>query len=118
VKSERLPKVFFLPLAICITFAILLGLPRDYIALSTVKKIVANWASIPVTRPEEVEMAKHPVPKKKTSKSKRDMRRSHHALVAPNLTTCKNCGSKKPQHVVCAECGFYDGRQVLAVASA
>ncbi|WP_295823668.1 50S ribosomal protein L32, partial [uncultured Deinococcus sp.] len=24
-------------------------------------------------------MAKHPVPKKKTSKSKRDMRRSHHA---------------------------------------
>ncbi|MBC7647216.1 MAG: 50S ribosomal protein L32, partial [Pseudopedobacter sp.] len=26
-------------------------------------------------------MAKHPVPKKKTSKSKRDMRRSHHALV-------------------------------------
>jgi hypothetical protein len=31
-------------------------------------------------------MAKHPVPKKKTSKSKRDMRRSHHALVAPNLT--------------------------------
>ena len=26
-------------------------------------------------------MAKHPVPKKKTSKSKRDMRRSHHALL-------------------------------------
>jgi large subunit ribosomal protein L32 len=63
-------------------------------------------------------MAKHPVPKKKTSKSKRDMRRSHHALVAPNLTTCKNCGSKKLQHVVCPSCGQYDGRQVLKMAEA
>jgi large subunit ribosomal protein L32 len=63
-------------------------------------------------------MAKHPVPKKKTSKSKRDMRRSHHALVAPNLTTCKNCGSKKQQHMVCPACGYYDGRQVLASAEA
>jgi large subunit ribosomal protein L32 len=66
--------------------------------------------------PEEV-MAKHPVPKKKTSKSKRDMRRSHHALVVPNLTTCKNCGSKKIQHVVCGSCGYYDGRQVLEVSA-
>jgi large subunit ribosomal protein L32 len=66
--------------------------------------------------PEEV-MAKHPVPKKKTSKSKRDMRRSHHALVVPNLTTCKNCGSKKIQHVVCGSCGFYDGRQVLEISA-
>jgi large subunit ribosomal protein L32 len=66
----------------------------------------------------EDKMAKHPVPKKKTSKSKRDMRRSHHALVAPNLTTCKNCGNKKQQHVVCPACGYYDGRQVLAVAEA
>jgi large subunit ribosomal protein L32 len=66
--------------------------------------------------PEEV-MAKHPVPKKKTSKSKRDMRRSHHALVVPNLTTCKNCGSKKIQHQVCGSCGYYDGRQVLEISA-
>ena len=40
-------------------------------------------------------MAKHPVPKKKTSKSKRDMRRSHHALTAPNLGECPQCHAKK-----------------------
>jgi large subunit ribosomal protein L32 len=60
-------------------------------------------------------MAKHPVPKKKTSKAKRDMRRSHHALVVPNLTKCSNCGAKKPQHQVCPSCGYYDGRQVLTI---
>lgn len=60
-------------------------------------------------------MSKHPVPKKKTSKSKRDMRRSHHALAVPTLISCKNCGAKKPQHVVCASCGYHDGRRVLNV---
>ena len=60
-------------------------------------------------------MAKHPVPKKKTSKSKRDMRRSHHALVAPNLVPCPQCHSKKLQHHVCPSCGYYEGRQVLSV---
>ncbi|MBB6100092.1 large subunit ribosomal protein L32 [Deinobacterium chartae] len=60
-------------------------------------------------------MAKHPVPKKKTSKSKRDMRRSHHALVPANLVECPNCHAKKLQHHVCADCGYYDGRQVLSV---
>ncbi|HEX2863218.1 MAG TPA: 50S ribosomal protein L32 [Deinococcales bacterium] len=58
-------------------------------------------------------MAKHPVPKKKTSKAKRDMRRSHHALTLPELSTCKNCGNKVPQHTVCPSCGHYDGRQVI-----
>ena len=60
-------------------------------------------------------MAKHPVPKKKTSKSKRDMRRSHHALTAPNLTECPQCHAKKLSHYICPSCGYYDGRQVLAV---
>ena len=60
-------------------------------------------------------MAKHPVPKKKTSKARRDSRRAHHALSAPNLTECPQCKSKKPQHVVCPECGMYAGRQVVDV---
>lgn len=60
-------------------------------------------------------MAKHPVPKKRTSKARRDSRRSHHALTAPNLTECPRCKAKKPQHVVCPECGTYAGRQVLDV---
>jgi large subunit ribosomal protein L32 len=32
------------------------------------------------------------VPKKKVSKSKRNMRRAHHALDASNLVECTNCG--------------------------
>jgi large subunit ribosomal protein L32 len=58
-------------------------------------------------------MAKHPVPKKKTSKSSRDARRSHHALSAPTLVACPNCKAMKPPHRVCLECGNYAGRQVV-----
>lgn len=61
-------------------------------------------------------MAKHPVPKKKTSKSSRDARRSHHALSARMLVECPDCKAKKPPHVVCPECGRYAGRQVVAEA--
>jgi len=60
-------------------------------------------------------MAKHPVPKKKTSKARRDQRRSHHALSPKNLTACPQCKAMKPQHQVCPECGSYGGKQVMEV---
>ncbi len=60
-------------------------------------------------------MAKHPVPKKRTSRARRDQRRSHHALSAPTLVECPECGSMKPTHVVCPECGTYAGRTVVEV---
>ncbi len=62
-------------------------------------------------------MAKHPVPKKKTSKARKGARRSHHALTAPTLVTCPQCHAKKPPHTVCPECGYYDGRPVLDVGA-
>lgn len=43
--------------------------------------------------------------------------RSHHALVTPSLTLCKECGSPKAQHSVCQVCGKYKGRQVIDVHS-
>ncbi len=61
-------------------------------------------------------MAKHPVPKKKTSKARRDQRRAHDALSAPTLVECATCKAMKPAHVVCPECGSYGGRQVVAEA--
>ncbi len=53
------------------------------------------------------------VPKKKTSKSKRDMRRSHDTLKAVNTVTCPNCDSPMRLHRVCPSCGQYKGMQVV-----
>jgi large subunit ribosomal protein L32 len=53
------------------------------------------------------------VPKKKTSKSRRNMRRSHHAIAAQPYVECKNCGELKRPHNVCSHCGYY--REDMAV---
>ncbi|MCC6933842.1 MAG: 50S ribosomal protein L32 [Deltaproteobacteria bacterium] len=55
------------------------------------------------------------VPKRKTSKSKRDKRRSHDALAPQFGSTCAQCGATIMPHRVCKECGYYKGRQVLSV---
>ena len=60
-------------------------------------------------------MAKHPVPKKRTSRSSRNARRAHDALTAPNLIPCAQCKELKPSHTVCPHCGSYAGRQVLEI---
>ncbi len=52
------------------------------------------------------------VPKRKTSPTKRGMRRSHQALVANAAVECKNCGELHRPHHVCPSCGHYDGRNV------
>ena len=52
------------------------------------------------------------VPKRKTSPSRRGMRRSHEALSTEAHTECSNCGELKRPHHVCAHCGHYDGREV------
>ena len=54
------------------------------------------------------------VPKKKTSPSRRGMRRSHHALPSSAHHECANCGELKRPHHVCSHCGYYDGREVVA----
>ena len=56
-----------------------------------------------------------PLPKQKTSKSRRDRRRSHHALKRPNLIACSNCGEVRQPHRVCPNCGYYQGREVINV---
>ena len=53
------------------------------------------------------------VPKRKTSPSKRNMRRSHHALKAVVAGECANCGELTRPHHVCPKCGYYDGREVV-----
>ncbi|OJW50201.1 MAG: 50S ribosomal protein L32 [Alphaproteobacteria bacterium 41-28] len=53
------------------------------------------------------------VPKKKTSPSRRKMRRAHHALKQVASVECSNCGDRKLPHHLCPACGYYKGRQVL-----
>ena len=52
-------------------------------------------------------------PKKKTSKSKRNMRRSHDSLAAASYTECPKCGELVRPHHVCAACGTYNKKEVL-----
>lgn len=53
------------------------------------------------------------VPKKKTSKSRRDMRRSHHALKAINVIVDKETGEYKLPHHMSHKDGTYNGREVI-----
>lgn len=55
-----------------------------------------------------------PTPKKKTSRSVKGMRRSHDAITATTVMSCPNCSAVKLPHRVCASCGHYDGREVVA----
>jgi large subunit ribosomal protein L32 len=53
------------------------------------------------------------VPKRRTSKSKRDQRRAHDALGVPARSKCPQCGEPKLPHRVCPNCGTYRGREVI-----
>lgn len=53
------------------------------------------------------------VPKRKTSPSKRNMRRAHHRLPVASYAECPQCGELKRPHHVCGHCGHYKGRDVL-----
>jgi large subunit ribosomal protein L32 len=58
------------------------------------------------------------VPKRRTSSSKRDKRRSHDALAVPQWVTCAQCGEPTRAHRVCAHCGTYRGRAVIEAEEA
>ncbi|MDD9900637.1 MAG: 50S ribosomal protein L32 [Alphaproteobacteria bacterium] len=53
------------------------------------------------------------VPKKKTSKSRRDMRRAHHALTACHVIEDKHTGELVRPHHVCRKTGMYKGEQII-----
>ena len=57
------------------------------------------------------------VPKKKTSKSKKGMRRSHDSLSNPSYAECPQCHEMYRPHHVCAHCGYYKNKEVMEVES-
>jgi len=56
-----------------------------------------------------------PNPRRKISRSKRDMRRANWRakLTATDLSICDNCGERKLPHHVCMHCGYYKGKAIL-----
>ena len=54
------------------------------------------------------------VPKRKTSRSRRDKRRNHQRLRVPNLSICPQCGAAQLPHRICPSCGFYKEREIIA----
>lgn len=56
------------------------------------------------------------VPKRRTSVTKRNKRRAHDALVAPQSVLCPECGEPTLRHRACVHCGMYRGRKIIEVA--
>jgi len=57
-------------------------------------------------------------PKRKQSKTRRDKRRTHYKADPVSYTICSNCGASVATHRVCAECGYYKGKQAIEKESA
>lgn len=53
------------------------------------------------------------VPKRKTSPSKRNMRRSHDSIKLLNIIEDKDSGEPRISHRIDISTGMYNGRQIL-----
>ena len=52
------------------------------------------------------------VPKRKTSKSRRNKRRSHHGLIAANVVEDKKSGEYRLPHHIDLKTGIYNGKKI------
>jgi large subunit ribosomal protein L32 len=55
------------------------------------------------------------VPKRRTSKSKKRLRRGHHSGAGMRTQACPRCSSPKLPHRVCPTCGYYRGKKLVEV---
>ena len=55
------------------------------------------------------------VPKRKTSISKKRMRRSHHKLISSNVVEDKKSGEYRLSHHVDLKTGYYNGKKILDI---
>ena len=53
------------------------------------------------------------VPKRKTSVSRRNKRRSHHRIVSSNAVEDKKTGEYRLSHHIDLKTGYYNGKKVL-----
>ena len=50
---------------------------------------------------------------RRSSRTRRDKRRTHYKISVPGMVVCSNCGELKLSHRVCGTCGTYKGREVV-----
>ncbi len=55
------------------------------------------------------------VPFRRTSKTKKRMRRTHLKKEVGALVVCPKCGETIRPHRVCTKCGYYKGKEVIKV---
>ncbi len=55
------------------------------------------------------------VPKRKTSKSRRNQRRSHHKISSTNIVEDKKSGEYRLSHHIDLKTGYYNGKKILDV---
>ncbi|MDR0752622.1 MAG: 50S ribosomal protein L32 [Mycoplasmataceae bacterium] len=55
------------------------------------------------------------VQQRRVSKSRKGMRRSHHALSVPTTVACSKCGKQIKPHTVCSYCGYYKNKKIINV---
>ena len=53
-------------------------------------------------------------PKRRWSKARTGLKRSTWKLEEENLSTCTHCHQPDRHHNVCSNCGYYDGKEVIA----
>jgi large subunit ribosomal protein L32 len=56
------------------------------------------------------------VPKRRTSKSKKNKRRTHYRAAPVAVQPCPRCGDPRRPHRVCPTCGYYKGQKRVEVA--
>ncbi|MDJ0867484.1 MAG: 50S ribosomal protein L32 [Myxococcota bacterium] len=55
------------------------------------------------------------VPKRRTSKTRKNKRRAHDAAPLPARASCPQCGAVRAPHRVCTECGHYRGETRIEI---
>lgn len=58
------------------------------------------------------------VPKRKTSKARRDKRRTHYRLAVPTICICPQCHEARLPHHICKKCGYYNGMEIMPTKEA
>lgn len=53
------------------------------------------------------------VPARRTSKTRKRLRRTYYKLQVPGMSACPNCGELRKAHHVCPSCGYYGDKEVV-----